>query len=63
MAKQAKFRVFGYETEQGKVGTIKAPSKITEKYAKVCASHWIKVQRCIDLETLGDKVVKIVGIK
>lgn len=63
MAKQAKFRVFAYETEQGLVGTIKAPSKITEGYAKECAPHWIKVQRGLDLETSGDKLTKIVGIK
>ena len=64
MAKQAKFRVFEYTTQNGVVGEIKAPaSKVTEKTALAYSPHWIKVQRGIDLETLGDKVVKIVGIK
>ena len=64
MAKQAKFKVFAYETEQGKVGTINAPaSKVAEKTAMINASHWIKMQRNINLDELGDKVIKIVGVK
>jgi len=64
MAKQAKFKVFAYETEQGKVGTINAPaSKVTEKTALMYASHWILKQINMDLDELGDKVLKIVGVK
>lgn len=64
MAKQAKFRVFAYATEQGEVGVIKAPAgKVTEKTALLYAPHWILKQHNIDLDELGDKVVKIVGHK
>lgn len=39
-----KYKIFEIETEQGTF-QVKAPtSKVTEKYAKVVALHWLKKQ-------------------
>lgn len=53
------YKIFEIETEQGTF-QVKAPtSKVTEKYAKVVALHWLKKQCGI----LANEVMNIKGIQ
>ena len=53
-----KYKMFEIETEQGTFRVQAPASKVTEKYAKVIALHWLKKQHNV----IANKLININGV-